>query len=391
MSSMVTARSAPVERTAADPQEQRAEMARRLPAFVQPFLTWLTALPAPGAAYVERTPMHHLAVAVAWSIGGIGSTVLAILAGGDLLLIVPFGMIATTAGMGVLQAVIYHHCSHGTVLKTRRGNRALGKLISLLLLIKDFDAYQKEHMLHHSPRKLLTTEDEFLDYLIRFVGVTPAMTQRQLRRGIGLSFVSPYFHCRFLLARISACLLSRDAVQNSIGIVAWGTGLWLAHWTGTLTLVAVVWLIPATVLFQIATTLRTLAEHRVPSPDLIAARDRAFVGMATAGVFAGAAVPQDASTPLDAAIDWAFWWGEMLTVHLFARVFVLVGDAPAHDYHHRRPGSRKWPSYIHERSRDEESGCAGFPVNYLSTLGLFRAIDENIASLAGAQRHLQRG
>jgi hypothetical protein len=75
----------------------------------------------------------------------------------------------------------------------------------------------------------------------------------------------------------------------------------------------------------------------------------------------------------------------MLTVHLFSRVFVLMGDAPAHDYHHRRPGSRDWPSHIHARSRDRALGCPAFPVNYIGTLGLFHAINENLASLANAR------
>src|SRR3546814_20241956 len=81
----------------------------------------------------------------------------------------------------------------------------------------------------------------------------------------------------------------------------------------------------------------------------------------------------------------------MLTVHLFSRLFVLVGDAPCHDYHHRRPGSRKWPSYIHERQADLLRGCPAYPVTYIETWGLFRAIDENLASLRATKKlHLLR-
>jgi len=72
----------------------------------------------------------------------------------------------------------------------------------------------------------------------------------------------------------------------------------------------------------------------------------------------------------------------MLTVHLFTRVFVLVGDAPCHDYHHRRPASRRWASYIHERQKDCDQGCVGFPANYIDTWGLFEAIDSMLESLS---------
>ena len=76
----------------------------------------------------------------------------------------------------------------------------------------------------------------------------------------------------------------------------------------------------------------------------------------------------------------------MLTVHLFARVFVLVGDAPCHDFHHRRPASRRWTDYIHARQKDADNGCPTYPLGYIETWGLFEAIDENLASLSTAAR-----
>jgi fatty acid desaturase len=379
----VGARFLPDRHIAVDPQEQREEMARRLPRALQPFLTWLTALPAPGEKYRCRTPLHHIAAACAWLTAGTALSAGALAQGGASLLLLPFGMLATSSGMGVLQAVIYHHCSHGTVFATRRANRAAGRLISLLLLIKDFDAYQREHMVHHSPRRLLTPEDEFLDYLDRFIGIVPGMPCRESWRRVLLSFVSPAFHARLLTARLSSSLISHDRREGVARISFWVSILCLSYWTGTMALIISAWVIPATILLQIATTLRVLAEHRFPDGDIIATRDRRFVGRTTAGVFPGAAPPP--LTPCTrAAVKWAIWWCRMLTVHLFSRVFVLVGDAPAHDYHHRHPGSRKWPSYVHARSGDRAAGCPDFPLNYIGTLGLFTAIDENLRSFADA-------
>ena len=79
------------------------------------------------------------------------------------------------------------------------------------------------------------------------------------------------------------------------------------------------------------------------------------------------------------------WWARMLTVHLFARVFVLVGDAPAHDFHHRHPGSKKWQNYIYERHKDAVEGCRRYPVNYSECWGLFAAIDQTLVSFAAAK------
>ena len=97
--------------------------------------------------------------------------------------------------------------------------------------------------------------------------------------------------------------------------------------------------------------------------------------------------PPPADEPPDLRVaGWAAWWAEMLTLQLFVRLFVLVGDAPCHDYHHRRPASRRWTSYAHARQQDRLEGCRGFPVNYCDSWGLFRTIDANLATLAAIPR-----
>jgi hypothetical protein len=149
---------------------------------------------------------------------------------------------------------------------------------------------------------------------------------------------------------------------------------------------AIIWLLPVVVLFQLATALRVLCEHRFPSEPVIAVRDRRFIALTTAGVFAGSMPPITSAGIVDRLTGWTAWWLKMLSVHLFERLFVLVGDAPAHDYHHRHPGSRKWPSYIHEREADRAAGCPGYPVNYIENWGLFCAIDENLSSIGAAKR-----
>jgi hypothetical protein len=72
----------------------------------------------------------------------------------------------------------------------------------------------------------------------------------------------------------------------------------------------------------------------------------------------------------------------MLLIQLPVRVVVLVGDAPCHDFHHRRPASRLWTSYIQARQRDRDAGSPGFTAGYSETWGLFHAVDLTLASLA---------
>src|SRR3546814_3405402 len=159
----------------------------------------------------------------------------------------------------------------------------MGLFIGILLLVKHFDLYQKEHMLHHSPKKLLTQEDEFTTFILNLCGLEPGLSKRELWRRVLLSFGSPFFHLRFLLSRISSCLLSRSTLHNLVAIAVWAGLIAAAVHSGLWAEFAIAWLLPLVVLFQIATALRTLCEHRFPDASVIAARGKQFVGLATAG------------------------------------------------------------------------------------------------------------
>ncbi len=295
-------------------------------------------------------------------------------------------MLFTTCGLGLFQVVVFHHCSHGTVFRTRERNRLAGRWISALLLFKHFDAYQREHMLHHSANKLLTEEDEFADFVFSMCGLEPELPKRVLWQRVLMVLVSPEFHLRFLRRRINASWASADQLFGIFGMSIWAAGVILAAATHHLLPFFVAWVVPVTVLLQIATVLRILCEHRFPPPELIAARGKEFVCRSTSGVFPGRMPPRQSARRLEGLWRWMLWWLDMLTVQLFVRLFVLVGDAPCHDYHHRRPATRRWTSYIHARQQDVDAGCPGFPLNYGETWGLFKAIDENLATLANTPR-----
>jgi len=190
--------------------DPRAEMYRRLPGLVQPFLTWLTARPAPAEAAKSRSANYHVVTAFAALAAGVALSLATLELGGAWLAALPFLLIVSASGMGKLQAVVFHHCAHGTVFRERSTNRRVGEAISILLLMKHFDVYQHEHMLHHSPNKLLTHEDEFTQFIMNLAGLRPGLPKADLRRRVLISFISPFFHLRFLLARFSSCLLSHS-------------------------------------------------------------------------------------------------------------------------------------------------------------------------------------
>jgi len=370
----------------ADP---RSRMAARLPGYVQPFLTWLTAKPAPGEAAPGRTSVGFILGALGWTFGGCALSIIPItLTNPPLLawLLLPLGLLATCCGLGLFQVVVFHHCSHGTVLKTREANRRAGRLISALLLFKRFEDYQREHMMHHSPNKLLTEEDEFADFVMGMCGLAPGVAKAELWRRVLVNCASPKFHLRFLQRRMKASMFTGDRAHDLTSRAAYLGAFALAAATGTMAEFLIAWVLPVTVLLQIATVFRILCEHRFPEPQMIRMRDRTFVCHATAGVFPGSAPPELRATTLEGAVRWAAWWAEMLTVQLFVRLFVLVGDAPCHDFHHRKPATRRWADYIYARQQDVEAGSPGFPAGYFENWGLFAAIDHNLGSLAATPR-----
>ena len=367
----------------ADP---RSEMAARLPGVVQPFLTWLTAKPAPGEVFVPRAPVSFVVEAVLLVVVGTAASMVALAWLGPrqagFWLMLPAGLIATSSGLGLFQVVIFHHCAHGTVFSTRERNRLAGRLVSALLLFKHFDAYQAEHMQHHSANILFTDDDEFTGFVVGLCALRTATTRRSLWRRLVWLLVSPVFHGRFLCKRVVGGMASPDFAHNVVAVGFCGGVIALGVVTHTLGMIAIAWFLPLTILLQIATVFRILCEHRLPGEDVIARRGRQLVCEATAGVFPGSAPP--ASRGMAA---WGLWWANMLTLQLLVRVFVLVGDAPCHDFHHRRPG-KKWVNYAYARQADMEAGCPGFPRNYADSWGLFAAIDQNFAAMERAPRHV---
>ena len=373
--------------------DPRMEMFERLPAALQPALTWLTAKPAPGEAVRERPGWHYVAVAAAQILIGV---VLAACgghyaAGGAALpaplfvlavAAVPVGLLLSTSGLGLVQVVVFHHCSHGTVFRAREWNVVAGRIVSALLLFKHFDVYKREHMLHHSANKLLTDEDEFADFVFGTCGLVGGVSRRRLWLRVVGNLVSPWFHARFTYRRARAAMRSGDPIHNWLAGSFWLFVAGAAVAGHAVGLVLLAWVLPVTILLQIATVFRILCEHSFPDEAIMVARGKDLPHHATSGVFPGRRPPAR-SLPVAARLAaWTLWWAEMLSWQLFIRLFVMVGDAPCHDFHHRRPASKRWTSYIQAREADLERVAAAQDTAYSECWGLMRAVDLTLTSLA---------
>jgi hypothetical protein len=70
---------------------------------------------------------------------------------------------------------------------------------------------------------------------------------------------------------------------------------------------------------------------------------------------------------------WIRWIALTVCYHIPARLLVVVGDLPNHDYHHRYPSTTEWTTAAYARQADIDAGPEGPP--YQEVWGMGAAID----------------
>ncbi len=352
---------------------QTRETMRVLPVVLQPFLTWLTGMPLD-----DQKPTFL------WSsIGRAGWTAL-VLAGGiglgwfglvefawyslPLLLV---SWILTTGAMRLFYVVIEHVCTHGIFSRSVVANRVMGETISTLLWATPFEIFRKDHRIHHSATRLQVDPDV---HFILSTGFRTDMTEKQFWNYLVVTLLSPKFHFLYFLGRLKLNYTGQPyRVTMSVGYAIATlcflvvTGLWL-EW-------AVLWFFPASVLFQISSLINYHSEHRWPLRQKLERAEKAHLSY---GRFCGDPVP-DGDT-----LAWVVWWLRLFTIHLPYRLFVLVGDLPQHDLHHRRPGS-DWANAAFVRRDDAKKKHHLWGADYTEVWGTM--LDHLKASI----EHTNRG
>jgi hypothetical protein len=206
------------------------------------------------------------------------------------------------------------------------------------------------------------------------------MTRRRLWRRAAIVFLSPTFYLRGFAGRLR-CNLATGTWRRA-GFFVWA-GLWLSlplwmeHGWAVLTLAFVV---PIILMAQLSALLDKLGEHAWLTERDDNRSSRFYHVDATWARFCGRAVPPS-SLPWRAKLAaWPCWWASMLLYHLPARLLVVVGDLPNHDYHHRYPGTQEWMIAAYARQRDLDGGPAGAPP-YTEIWGMGQAIDRMFGAM----------
>ncbi|MFE0703093.1 fatty acid desaturase [Streptomyces sp. NPDC058872] len=363
-----------------DPVRESMQVLPRV--FAAP-LTLLTGRPYAGQAPVRRTPTRHLVNALTSCALGVALGVAALTGGGPLLVLLVPGWAATLHGARNLRMMIYHQCAHQNMWRKRRPDELVGRLIAAALMIQDFDRYSAEHVGDHHALHHMTTRDPTVQAFLVTLRLRPGMSRARMWRRVLATCVSPWFHIRFLVARVRSYYAYAGPAWRVGTTLAYALAATVVTWLHLWTVVLVVWALPMILFFQISNVFRLCVKHSFPQPDQQLRRGKEYFAGLTNAIFIGERAPSPGLPAARRFAAWARWWLRMLFIHFPSRYLVLTGDTVVHDYHHRHPMSREWASYLFAREEDHRRGTPGWPA-YHEVWGLIAAIDHVFDSLRTA-------
>jgi fatty acid desaturase len=276
--------------------------------------------------------------------------------------------------------VVAHQCIHRQFSRNASRDEAIGEFVTVLTVFQDLGAFKREHIAsHHQPAIFASREDPPVQ-LLDGLGLRAGMSRAQLWRRAWFVFLTPGFYVNGAWSRLRGNLVAGHPIRR-VGFIVW-TGMWLsvAFWAPNgLAILLVAFVFPILPVAQLSALLDKMGEHAwLTPPDPAHGRRHHHVSASWAR-FCGDPVPASGQSAAKAVAAWTRWLLRAFFYHLPSRLFVVVGDLPNHDYHHRYPGSPDWPTAAYGRQRDVEAGN-GPP--YVEVWGLGAAIDRSFASLA---------
>lgn len=333
----------------------------RFPAWSQPIWTLLTAKPLPAEQpWVQLAPVTMAALTLAVLCAAVAAHLALLQAGAAAgwagFWLTPLFTVLVAGALRKIQVVYVHHCAHQTFIRRSPGlNRFIGNAFTTLALIQSLDEYRDEHFDHHN-RSIFTTRRDADAALLYRVGLRPGCPVPTLRAALAWALVSPAYHGQFLAARLRSNLVTRPLPWRLASAV------WLLVLTvlapavfGLLEVGLAVWL-PLVLAYQASALLQFLTEHVWLISEQAPEGTDAYAQRCL-GRFCGEMLP-----PGGSLTGWARWWLRTLFLHIPVRLGVLVGDLPAHDWHHLcgfvRHHPAEWPRAIFARQQAIDAGLS---------------------------------
>jgi len=350
---------------------------------VQILLTLLSGVPHTGQTPWESSPWRVLAFSVGAMVLGVSLSLLGHTLGGlGHLLFLP-GWVLTVYALRNLALSVFHEAAHGTMCPRLPWlNEWVGQCASVLLLSQNFRIYRPEHLGDHHCQGHMTCDDPTVAFLFDRLGLRPGMAKNECWRRLVWKLISPWFHARLLWSRLVSWF--RGAIRgHQVGSVLYLVALFgFAWWYPLATLL--VWLIPLTVLVNVAMTVRACTEHVFAG---VWHKGRLRIALSTHAQRFGCAAPTMTGVWSLDVLRWV-WWGVKMACHTLCRVIFTPGESPQHDWHHRRINDKNWPSAIFARlqavkewEQAEMQGRQSWPP-YTEVWGIIQNIDECFRTLS---------
>ncbi len=331
----------------------------------QHFITWFTGKPIKGQRPLfKRTGGSHILTAYFTLISGV---IISIFAGHfGLWLLYPIGWLLTVSGARKLITTINHYCVHKALFKKKRYDyiySLIADFNSSLLFLQSFSDYKKEHLTHHGEKVVGSIHDPDMVFLWH-LGFKPGMSLATLKNVLAFNLFVPYsrLHRMFLTSRFQTSLYKGNMLRYSLQLLVITALIYLAVITSPW-IVFFSFIFPMTYVYHIAAMLQFSTEHlwlkdvdangllKGMSPKALKERSQCI----TVARFSGEAIPQKSVSLLMNIKNWMYWLFKMLFVHLPFRLFVVPGDFPTHDWHHRVSEREEWPNALFARQKAVEN------------------------------------
>lgn len=344
------------------------ETYRKFPNKTQHFFTWVTGKALPHQQpLIHMNWMQYLLIMLSLYLGGL---VFAFFSFSDplnlSLLLISWGMVVFSSRR--MAAVILHQCVHHRFSGKKKIDRFIGELVTTLMMTQDFVSYQIDHCkLHHAPKSFATEEDPIVIFFTSH-GIKRGLSKKRLWWNFFLTIISPKFHIKFFIARLKYNFNSKSLLRKiaSFVYVALWLGLIISTNSGVMMFLTV-FFIPVVVLYQVSAFVEICSEHAWYKPHKKNLPKKYFYVERSWGRFCGSAYPGN-NFPKNIK-----WFLENVFYHLPVRLFILVGDLPQHDYHHRKPLTDDWAIADYKRQEHIDNKMDDEP-DYSEIWGLHSAI-----------------
>jgi hypothetical protein len=283
------------------------------------------------------TGAHYLATSLVWLGTGVAGMYWALQGGWLSVPLYLVSMVLIIGGARYMVATNIHMMAHNLMFATPTANLWWGEVLTTIFFIQSYTRYRADHLKHHG-RVFGTLKDGDGLSVVK-LGFTPEKSRAELWRNLLRLCCSPRFHLNFIKGR---CKENFVLCPNYRKVMA---GAWLLllvvfGYRFGAALILHAYILPVILFSQVASLLQLLCEHVWVSTTL-GCRDRHL--LLTNARYCGVPLPKRSGNIAGDALGLLLWAGRTVFVELPARIMVLQGSLPEHDWHHRHAGSKQWP------------------------------------------------